>query len=763
MQILALFTLYSVTTYGAELTFNKAEEIDTATTCYYYDTTSNDATFQVQDTAIYPCTSFTFCDGSGAPCDGTQQELYESISNQLYTTNSEVFIDENTGNVGIRMKNLNPTITAFCLNYEPGSAGYSMVNSAAPYCIKATNGADYCGDTVVPDMCSPSVYATESFELIPGKQYYINGGDFKLSPELIIMRPNMIDSCSLPIQSTESFVTVKMDQINIEQLQVGRPIISQMKDISAMPSECPILSNVIQSVEIMPNNLARITLEQTNIDILFERADVNTSNATTYELVGTPVEIVDGSVPNDAAQRRRALSYSNSKTVDLGPNKPFTVSKIPGVKFEIQPYAKARASVELGVHHYGPWYKFWQMRGSMKVLFGADVGVRAKVTVDIPDRIKKEIALIKFKKTYTVMIGPVPVLVDPYFNLYGGVEITAGIKFECTAKFGYDGNFGFEYNKGWRTISNLKQTKELTCKPQDIKKNCEIAAKVYLRLEAGLLVYKKFADIGVRAKFGPKLAIAMPTQNCKCEDNKFETKATFDFEFYLLLRVGNFKVLGVKIPGVTLKTPKVQKSLPLLQPFCTAVPSGISDLVQKACCPPRPDATQPGTGTQPGTDPQPGSGVTPGNATQKPEIPIAPTTSIQTGNSGSSASGGYKLGLDKGGIIIENNNYISYGRSGKLKMGSSSMSSDEDSDDDDNDNKNNAYVMRKFEDERSQSKYVESHENEGYISLPWMIVIVLGIIISFMCMFVCYSTYINKSSNTQLLKRVMDQSDTEEV
>eukprot|EP01083_Nonionella_stella_P204513 745477_1 len=112
---------------------------------------------------------------------------------------------------------------------------------------------------------------------------------------------------------------------------------------------------------------------------------------------------------------------------------------------------------------------------------------------------KKEIALIKFNKSYKVMIVPVPVLVDTYFKLYGGVEITDGIKFECTEKFGYDGNFGFEYNKGWRTISNLKQKKELTCKPQDIKKNCEIADKVYLRLEAGLLVYKKFADIGVRA------------------------------------------------------------------------------------------------------------------------------------------------------------------------------------------------------------------------------------------------------------------------
>eukprot|EP01083_Nonionella_stella_P249239 862074_1 len=88
----------------------------------------------------------------------------------------------------------------------------------------------------------------------------------------------MIDSCSL------THIVVDSSKIDVDLFIVGSPIISQVKDITNMPQECPIISGTIQSTELCVDNKLHIELDAIDIGRIFSDADVEEINSTAYEI-----------------------------------------------------------------------------------------------------------------------------------------------------------------------------------------------------------------------------------------------------------------------------------------------------------------------------------------------------------------------------------------------------------------------------------------------------------------------------------------------
>eukprot|EP01084_Bolivina_argentea_P194749 334209_1 len=120
--------------------------------------------------------------------------------------------------------------------------------------------------------------------LEPGISYTFPGGSFTIGNTSVIVRPEMINSCSL----RNMIVTLSKTEIEaaelMNKLQPGHPLFSMLVDINDMPSECPVLFGLIKNVTYPSVDEIKIVLVELDPSLIFLHSDINMTNAQVYEI-----------------------------------------------------------------------------------------------------------------------------------------------------------------------------------------------------------------------------------------------------------------------------------------------------------------------------------------------------------------------------------------------------------------------------------------------------------------------------------------------
>ena len=115
--------------------------------------------------------------------------------------------------------------------------------------------------------------------LYPGQNISFPGGNATISNYSIIVRPDMIHSCS----TRDNFVRVFEDKIDSQNLEIGNPIISLLIDIRDLPNNCPIITGIINNITRITTSIVEIGLGDMDITKMFMHADIEIINATLYD------------------------------------------------------------------------------------------------------------------------------------------------------------------------------------------------------------------------------------------------------------------------------------------------------------------------------------------------------------------------------------------------------------------------------------------------------------------------------------------------